>query len=274
MQEIEMQGHKMPSLGFGTWMLQGDECVDATRMALDVGYRHIDTAQFYENEGEIGQAVSDSGVDRDDLFITTKVIPSYFHDKGGMESVEESLKRLKMDYVDLLLIHWPSDIAVPEMISQMLEIKNQGKTKLVGVSNFNVKQMEEAVKAGGKDIVCNQVEYHPYLAQGPVLDYARQHNITVTAYCPLARQRLLEEASLKEIGLKHGKSTAQVALRWLVQQEGVAAIPKSGTEKNIRSNFDIFDFNLSDDEMQVIHGLSSADGRIVDFGRVDWDQAC
>ena len=257
-------------------MLKGNPCVEAVRTALDVGYRHIDTAQYYENEEAIGEAIATHDVPREDLFITTKVIPTFFSDKAeAMHSVEESLQKLKVDYVDLLLIHWPiAGVAVPDMIAQMVDIKNSGKTKLIGVSNFNVQQMQQALDVAGKDIVCNQVEYHPYLSQQPVLDFAHQHNIAVTAYCPLARQQLLDETALKEIGLKHGKSTAQVALRWLVQQDGVAAIPKSGNAERIAANFEIFDFVLSDEEMKVIHGLAHADSRIVDFGRSDWDQAC
>lgn len=276
MQEIELQGGKMPSFGFGTWMLNGQECIEAVGTALDVGYRHIDTAQFYENEAEIGDAIAAYNVSRDNLFITTKVIPTFFADKDeAVASVNESLQKLQTDYVDLLLIHWPiSGVAVSDMIEQMMEIKKQGKTRNIGVSNFNVKQMEEAIKVAGAEISCNQVEYHPYLSQQPVLDFARQHKIAVTAYCPLARQQLLDETALKEIGLKHGKTSAQVALRWLVQQDDVAAIPKSSNPERIKSNFEIFDFELSDDEMKAIHGLARSGSRIVDFGRSDWDQAC
>ena len=275
MQAIDLQGYKMPVLGLGTWMLQGSACVGSVQIALDAGYRHIDTAQFYKNEADVGQAVKESGIDREDIFFTTKIMPDNFLDMMALKSVEDSLKKLKTEYIDLLLIHWPvSDISVEKIITIMQEIRQTGKAKRIGVSNFNVAQMKEAVKTAGNDIVCNQVEYHPYLSQKSVLEYARTHDIAVTAYCPVARKQLLDETVLKEIGLKYAKSTAQISLRWLIQQERVAAIPKSGTEKHIRENFDIFDFNLSEDEMAAIHVLARPNSRIVDFGREDWDQAC
>ncbi len=275
MKFIQIQDEKMPSLGFGTWQLRGDECVSGVQKALEIGYRHIDTAQIYENEAEVGEGLSKGGVKRADYFLTTKVWRNHFADKKAAQSVDESLKKLKTDYVDLLLIHWPfPETPVEQMVEDMLAIQKSGKAKLIGVSNFTVAQMETAKKVSGGKICVNQVEYHPYLSQKPVLDFVRRNEWALTAYSPVARGKVLNDAKLKEIGLKYGKNPAQVTLRWLVQQDRVAAIPKSATEKNIRANIDIFDFELSADDVKAIDAMASSEGRLVnpDFAP-RWDQA-
>ncbi len=275
MKTISLQGHEMPVLGFGTWKLTGAEAVKAVDFALNAGYRHVDTAQIYENEAEVGDGIKQSGVARDKIFLTTKVWRNQFADGTVAQSVDESLKKLKTDYVDLLLVHWPfPETPVAKLVEGVMKAQQDGKAKLIGVSNFNVAQIEEAIKISGGKICNNQVEYHPYLSQKPVLDFTRQNKMVLTAYSPIARGKAIKDAVLKEIGLKYGKNAGQVTLRWLVQQDGVAAIPKSATPENIKSNIDIFDFELSADDMQKIHALASEEGRQVnpDFAP-KWDKA-
>lgn len=275
MKLIPIQNERMPALGFGTWQLRGDECVNGVKAALDIGYRHVDTAQIYENEAEVGEGLSRAGVKRGDYFLTTKIWRNHFADRKAALSVDESLKKLKTDYVDLLLVHWPfPETPVEQMVEDIMAIQKSGKTRLIGVSNFTVEQMQTAQKISDGKICINQVEYHPYLSQKPVLDFVRKNGWVLTAYSPVARGKVLNDAALKEIGLKHGKSPAQVTLRWLMQQDNVAAIPKSATEKNIRANLDVFDFELSADEVKTINAMAKADGRLVnpDFAP-RWDQA-
>lgn len=275
MKTIALQGHEMPVLGFGTWKLTGAEAVKAVDFALNTGYRHVDTAQIYENEAEVGDGLKQSGVARDQIFLTTKVWRNQFADGTVAQSVDESLKKLKTDYVDLLLVHWPfPETPVAKLVEGVMKAQQDGKAKLIGVSNFNVAQMEEAIKISGGKICNNQVEYHPYLSQKPVLDFTRRNKMVLTAYSPIARGKAIKDTVLKEIGLKYGKNAGQIALRWLVQQDGVAAIPKSATPENIKSNIDIFDFELSGEDMQKIHALASEEGRQVnpDFAP-KWDKA-
>jgi 2,5-diketo-D-gluconate reductase B len=272
---LTVQDRKIPALGFGTWQLEGVRCEQAVETALAVGYRHIDTAQIYANEGEVGAALLRSKVRREDIFLTTKVWITELHEAALKKSVYTSLKKLRTDYVDLLLIHWP--VATPafsEQLHALREMQAEGHARLIGVSNFTVAQMREVVEDIAVDIANNQVEYHPYLSQKPVLDYARAHRMFVTAYSPLARGRVDRDPLLQKIGQKHGKTPGQVALRWLIQQENVAAIPKAGSEKHIRENFDIFNLELDAGEMREISALARPDGRIVspDWAP-EWDKA-
>jgi 2,5-diketo-D-gluconate reductase B len=256
MQTIDLQGAKMPALGLGTWQLTGADCERAVRQALDIGYRHIDTAETYGNEAEIGRALAASGVDRKSVFVTTKIWTNHLHAKDVGPTVEGSLRKLKTDYVDLLLIHWPNEsVPVAETLGAMIKLKTAGKAKTIGVSNFSVRQMNEAIEKVKAPVACNQIEYHLLLNQRPVLDYAHRHRAAITAYCPLARGKLVNNSTVARIGTKHGKSAAQVALRWLIQQTGVAAIPKSSSEKNLRANFEIFDFALDAQEMATLDRL-------------------
>ena len=246
----------MPALGFGTWPMRGIECAQSVGLALEAGYRHIDTAQFYQNEDAVGDAVRGSGVAREDIFLTTKVWTDRVANGVLQKSVDESLKKLKTDYVDLLLIHWPTDrVPFAEQMAALREVQKADKAKLISVSNFSVAQMKEVREDIGAPIAANQVEYHPFLSQKPVLEYARSHEMFVTAYAPLARGQVNDDPVIKEIADKHGKTPAQVTLRWLVQQSGVAAIPKAAGEKRIKENFDIFDFALNDDDMAEIFAL-------------------
>ena len=259
-----VSGIEIPALGFGTWKLSGPDCIAALRLALATGYRHIDTAQIYENEAEVGTALKESGVPRGDIFLTTKVWMTNLGARQMSASVEDSLRKLQTDYVDLLLIHWPSeDVPFAEQLQALAKLRDAGKARLIGVSNFPVALMREAVDNLGCPLACNQVEYHPYLSQKPVLDFTRTHDMLLTAYSPLARGKVAESKTLQEISARHGKSPGQVTLRWLLQQDGVAAIPKAASPGNIRANFDIFDFELSGDEMADIRALARPDGRMV-----------
>jgi 2,5-diketo-D-gluconate reductase B len=275
MEYIIINESKIPVLGYGTWQLRGRECLAGVENAIAHGYRHIDTAQIYENESEVGSAIRHSPVVRDDIFLTTKVWMDRVRDGDLQKSVDESLTRLKTDYVDLLLIHWPvTDVPFEEQLRALQDVQRAGKTRLIGVSNFTVAQMKTAVEEIGAPLVNNQVEYHPFLTQKPVLDYIRAHGMFLTAYSPLARGKVRESGVLNEIAAAHDKTPGQVALRWLIQQERVAAIPKAASEQHLRGNIQIFDFHLTDDEMEKIAAIGTPEGRMVDPNWApDWDAA-
>jgi 2,5-diketo-D-gluconate reductase B len=249
-----IKGEKVPSLGLGTWRLNGDECARAVERALALGYRHIDTAQIYGNEGEVGQGIQSSGVDREEVFLVTKVWTSNFSHERTIESTRESLRKLGTDYVDLLLMHWPNpSVPLEETLGAMTELQGEGSVRHVGVSNFPPSMVEEAAQHA--TIFCNQVEYHPYKAQDELLEQAKEMDYLLTAYSPIAKGAVLNDRTLLEIGEAHGKTPAQVALRWLIQQVKVAAIPKATSEEHLKGNVDVFDFELSDEEMERISGL-------------------
>jgi 2,5-diketo-D-gluconate reductase B len=249
-----IKGEKIPSLGLGTWRLSGEECTRAIERAFALGYRHIDTAQMYANEGEVGRGMINSGVNREEIFLVTKVRTSSFSHSDVMRSTRVSLKQLNSEYVDLLLMHWPNpSVPLEETLGAMTELQKEGSVRYVGVSNFPPSMVEEAAQHA--TVFCNQVEYHPYRAQDELLKQAREMDYLLTAYSPVAKGRVSNDATLREIGEAHGKTPAQVALRWLIQQEKVAAIPKAASEDHLRSNFDIFDFELSDEEMERIFAL-------------------
>jgi 2,5-diketo-D-gluconate reductase B len=249
-----IKGEKIPSLGLGTWRLSGEECTRAIERAFALGYRHIDTAQMYANEGEVGRGMINSGVNREEIFLVTKVRTGSFSHSDVMRSTRVSLKQLNSEYVDLLLMHWPNpSVPLEETLGAMTELQKEGSVRYVGVSNFPPSMVEEAAQHA--TVFCNQVEYHPYRAQDELLKQAREMDYLLTAYSPVAKGRVSNDATLREIGEAHGKTPAQVALRWLIQQEKVAAIPKAASEDHLRSNFDIFDFELSDEEMERIFAL-------------------
>lgn len=275
MKYIDVQDIKVPALGFGTWQATDDSCVAAVEEALDIGYRHIDTAQIYKNEEQVGRGIKNSSVPRDDIFLTTKVWMDEVRDGDLQKSVEGSLSKLGTDYVDLLLIHWPvEDVPFDETLRALQEVQTQGKTRLIGVSNFTVSQMKQVKEEIGAPIATNQVEYHPYLDQSPVLDYIREHDMFLTAYSPIARGKVMDDKTLQDIAAAHGKSVTQVVLNWLVSQDRVCAIPKSTTSAHIKSNFEIFDFELSADETDHINGLRSDSGRLINPDWApDWDMA-
>ncbi|MFP8891075.1 aldo/keto reductase [Natrialbaceae archaeon A-CW2] len=256
MEYASVRGEAVPAIGLGTYRLRGSECRETVQTALEVGYRHIDTAEFYENQAEIGTAIDTATVPREDLFVTTKVWKTNLEAESVRRSTTNSLEALDLEYVDLLLIHWPnSDVPVEETLGAMNRLQEEGRIRHVGVSNFSVAQLEAAIAASRTPILTNQVEYNPYVDQDDLLEYCRDQNVLLTAYSPLAKGDVLEDETLVEIGDRYGKSPAQVALRWLVQQEGVVAIPKASSREHLEANLDVFDFKLSREEMAQVGSL-------------------
>lgn len=272
--DVSANGAVIPALGFGTFRMPEADVLRIVPKAIKTGFRHIDTAQIYDNEAAVGQAILDSGVPRKDIFLTTKVwVSNYKHD-AFIKSVDESLEKLKTDYADLLLLHWPNnDVSLADQIGALNEVKQAGKVRHIGVSNFNIALMDEAVALSDTPLVTNQVEYHPFIDQTKVMDGARKHGMALTAYYAMADGKVLDNAELGEIAKSHDRSVAQVVLRWLLQQNDVIALSKTATESRVAENFDIFDFELSGEEMQAIHGLADKNGRIVspDGLAPDWD---
>lgn len=263
MQFIESRGARIPLIGLGTWLLQDRACVRIVDQALRLGYRHIDTAQGYENEAAVGEGLRHSGVPRGEVFVTTKVWFTNLAPRDLIRAAKESLTKLKLSEVDLLLIHWPNaTIPLAETIGALAQTKQAGLARHIGVSNFTVALMEEAVKLSPEPIVCNQVEYHALLDQSKVIAAAKRLGMALIAYSPIARGAVGSEGVLARIGAAHGKSAAQVSLRWLVQQ-GVPAIPRTSRVERLSENMAIFDFELSDAEMDEIFALGSASGRLV-----------
>ncbi|MGK9043133.1 aldo/keto reductase [Agrobacterium deltaense] len=261
---VTANGASIPALGFGTFRIPGADVLRIVPHALKAGFRHIDTAQIYGNEAEVGEAIAASGVARGDVFLTTKVwVENYRHD-AFLASVDESLKKLKTDYVDLLLLHWPNEaVSLAEQIGALNAVKEAGKVRHIGVSNFSTALMAEAVKLSMAPIVTNQIEYHPYIDQDVVIVAAKAAGMSVTGYYGMADGKVFTDPVLKEIAAGRGKSVAQVVLRWLVQQQGVIALSKTVSEARVDENLAIFDFELSADEMAAIRALARPDGRIV-----------
>lgn len=266
-----VQGVEVPALGLGTWQLGGDACRDGVEHALSLGYRHLDTAQGYDNEAFVGAGLARSGLARDEVFLVTKVKPENFARDALLKSTRESLKELRTDYVDLLLLHWPNPtVPLAETFGALLELREQGAVRGLGVSNFPSALVDEARQFA--PIFANQVEYHPYLGQETLLAQARTHDYLLTAYSPIARGAVQSDPVLREIGEAHGKNPVQVTLRWLVQQERVAAIPKAASAKNRVSNLNIFDFELSEDEMARIFALGRGKRLVDPEGGPAWDR--
>ncbi|ABR59436.1 aldo/keto reductase [Sinorhizobium medicae] len=264
MHAVSSNGANIPGLGFGTFRMSGAEVLRILPQALKLGFRHVDTAQIYGNEAEVGEAMHKSGIPRADIFLTTKVWVDNYSQDRFVASVDESLRKLKTDHVDLLLLHWPgSDVPMAERIGALNEVRNAGKVRHIGISNFNIAQMEEAVRLSDAPIATNQVEYHPYLDQTKLLQRARRLGMSLTAYYAIANGKVPAEPLLKEIGARHGKTAAQVALRWLVQQQDVVVLSKTATEARLKENFAIFDFALTREEIAAVRELARPDGRIV-----------
>ncbi len=248
----------LPALGLGTFRLKDQQVIDSVRTGLELGYRHIDTAQIYGNEAEVGQALAESGVARDALFVTTKIWTENLSRDKLIPSLKESLQKLRLEQVDLTLIHWPSPqdaLPVADYLQTLAEAKAQGLTRLIGISNFTITHMEQAIAAVGADqIATNQVEIHPFLQNRKLIEYARTQGIHLTAYMPLAYGRVMQDATLLEIAARHGVSAAQVALAWSLQQ-GFAVIPSSTRRENLASNLAAGKISLSDAEMSAIAAL-------------------
>ncbi|AEH38831.1 aldo/keto reductase [Halopiger xanaduensis] len=250
---VSVQGAEIPVLGFGTARMTGDECRQAVETALEVGYRHVDTAQMYDNERAVGEAIANSAVDREDVFVVTKVHPDNAAYDDVLETTRESLERLGLSTVDLLLLHAPSDRApLEETVDAMNELQAAGAVDHIGVSNFSVGQLEDAIALSETPIVANQVKYHPYHHRDDLLEYCVENDVCLTAYSPLAEGAVPGDDRLVEIGADYDKSAAQVALRWLLQQPSVAPIPKAASREHIEANADVFDFELDDEEMAAV----------------------
>ena len=272
MQIVETNGAKIPAVGLGTWQIAGSSGQRVMEQALRLGYRHIDTAQAYENEREVGEALRASGVKRRDVHVTTKVWHTHLAPNDLQRSVKESLARMRLSDVDLLLIHWPNPhVPLSETFGALCKMKTEGYTHHIGISNFTVALIEEAVKVTSEPIVTNQIEWHPYLDQSKVVAACRKHGIAVTAYSPIARGRTVGDDVIGRIGKKYGKSEGQVSLRWLVQQ-GAIVIPRTSRVERLSENMDIFDFELTAQEIEQIRGLARPDGRVVNVSFAPkWD---
>ena len=254
---LTIQGTEIPRLGLGTWQLRGREASEGVRDALELGYRHIDTARMYRNEAEVGAAIAASGVDRGEVFLTTKVSPTDFEPSRLKAAAEDSLRSLGTDYVDLLLLHWPSDsVPLERTLEAMRELQEAGRIRHPGVSNFPAAMLERALEI--LPLLADQVEYHPFRGQDALLRVARARDVMVTAYSPLALGRAARHPVLAEIGDEHGKSAAQVALRWLIEQPQVTAVPKAASHERRRENLDVFDFELTDADRERIAALRAA----------------
>ncbi|MDA3922521.1 MAG: aldo/keto reductase [Salinisphaera sp.] len=275
MQYVNTNGAKIPAIGFGTFELEPADAEKMVQHALDVGYRHIDTAQMYKNEEAVGRGIKNSGVAREDIFLTTKIWTDRYADGDLQTSVQESLDRLGTDYVDLILLHWPNpDISLKETLGALNDVQEKGLARHIGISNFTKALIHEAVETSGKPLVTNQVEYHPYLDQKPVLDALSETGMAMTAYCPLARGEVFKDPTLERIGRQHGKNAGQVALRWLIQQGNIIAVPRSSNPDHATSNFNVFDFELTEAQMSQISTLNSPEGRMINPSFApNWDTA-
>ena len=272
---LDVNGAQIPKLGFGTWKLKDETGAAAVKAALETGYRHIDTAQIYENEAAVGAGLAASGVDRADIFLTTKVWMDRYRAGDLEKSARESLARLKTDYVDLLLLHWPSeDVDLKETIEALNAAKAAGLTRHIGVSNFTTRWLDEAAALSEAPLVTNQVEYHPFLDQTPVIEALRRHGMSLTAYSPIGQGKVFEDETLRDVAARHGKTPAQIALKWLIDQPEVIAIPRSSRAENIAANFAVFDIDLSAEETARIDALRRGDGRLIDPSWAPvWDAA-
>jgi 2,5-diketo-D-gluconate reductase B len=269
---LSAHGAKMPAIGFGTSSL-GD-CGEVVATALRLGYRHIDTAWKYGTERGVGEGIRAAGIPREEIFLTTKVSHEYLRADAFARSVEESLKNLGVEFVDLLLVHWPNpEIPLHEPIAALAKAKRQGLTRHIGVANFNIALLDEALRLCPEPLVNLQAEYHAHLDQTKLTAACRQRGLIFTAYCPLGRGRLLRDPVLADIAAHKGRPLAQIALRWLIQQGNIVAIPRSSNAKRMAENLNVFDFALTEQEMERIAALKRPDGRIANpAGRVPaWD---
>ncbi|NEI74976.1 aldo/keto reductase [Rhizobium lusitanum] len=263
MQIVKAHGAEIPALGFGVFRMSDDEVERVVPAALEAGFIHFDTAQIYGNEAALGRALQAAGARRQDLFLTTKVWVDNYSPENFAASVDESLDKLKVDRVDLLLLHWPAEkVAIADQIEMLNAVQAAGKTRFIGVSNQNIAQLSESIASSQASIVTNQIEVHPYLDQRAMTDAARAAGVAITAYYGMADGAVPKDPVLQRIGAAYGKSAAQVGLRWLIQQ-GFVALSKTAKPERVAENFAVFDFALSDEEMAAIGKLARPNGRLV-----------
>jgi 2,5-diketo-D-gluconate reductase B len=256
MEYLQTQGISLPRLGLGTYRMQGDVCRAAVESALGLGYRHIDTAEMYGNEDAIGAAIAAAKVARKDLHVTTKVWNENLAPDAMRRAFDASLKKLRLEHVDLYLVHWPAkNMSLPKMFETLMKLREEGRTRAIGVANFNIALLKTVVEEIKAPIACNQVEYHVMLDQTPLRKYLQSKSIPLVAYCPLAQGKAASDKTLAAIGRKHGASAAQVALKWLLDQDDVAAIPKASRAESQKANLDALNVGLDDEDMQAIAGL-------------------
>jgi diketogulonate reductase-like aldo/keto reductase len=261
---LEAHGAKMPAIGYGTMEFPG-RATELVTHAINIGYRHIDTARKYGTEEQVGEGIRASGIARAELWVTTKVTELDAREADFLRSAETSLKALRLDYVDLLLVHWPQPkVPFTETLGALAKAKRSGMTRHIGVSNFTLAMLDEAVRVCPEPLITNQIEYHAYLPQDRMLAALKRHGMILTAYCPVARGQLLDDPVISEIAKAHGRTPAQICLRWLVQQPMVAAVPRALEEAHIAENLAVFDFALDDQEMQRISALRRRNVRIAD----------
>jgi 2,5-diketo-D-gluconate reductase B len=266
---VTVGGVDVPAVGLGTWRLRGDDCRRAVETALALGYRHVDTAQAYGNERAVGAAIRSSAADRDDVFLTTKLDGDSRRHGTVHRSVRESLDRLGTDYLDCLLIHWPNGrppflpVSLPggpslaETLTAMNELVDDGVVRHIGVSNFDIRLLDEARRLSDAPIFANQVQFHPYCDQRRLLSYCRRHDVLLTAYSPLCHGGVLHDDRLAAVVRRYDKTAAQVAIRWVIQHDGVRAVPKATSREHLAANRDVFDFELTDAEMERIRRPST-----------------
>jgi diketogulonate reductase-like aldo/keto reductase len=271
---VEAKGARIPLLGLGTWDLHGRVCARIVEQALRLGYRHLDTAEMYDNEREVGEGLRASGVKRNDVFVTTKIWPSHFAPLELERAARECLGRLRLSEVDLLLLHWPNpQIPLAETLGALCKVKRDGLARHIGVSNFTVTLMDEALHLSSEPLVCNQFECHPFLDQSKLIAACRERAMAVVAYSPIAKGRVRDDETLSRIGAARKKTAAQVCLRFLVQQN-IVVIPRTSNVERLVENAAIFDFALRAEEMEAISALACRDGRLVNsalFGQQKWD---
>jgi 2,5-diketo-D-gluconate reductase B len=272
MEYLQTQGIRLPRLGLGTFRMQGEVCRAAVESALGLGYRHIDTAEMYGNEEAIGAAIAAAGVARENLHVTTKVWNENLAPDAIRRAFETSLKKLRLDHVDLYLVHWPAKkMNLPAMFETLMKLQAEGRTRAIGVANFNIALLKTVVEEIKAPIACNQVEYHVKLDQTPLRKYLATKSIPLVAYCPLGQGRAASDETLLAVGRKHGASAAQVALKWLLDQDGVAAIPKASRGESQKANLGALNVGLDDEDIQAIAALPK-DKRCVNPGFAPaWD---
>ncbi|WP_108882574.1 aldo/keto reductase [Anderseniella sp. Alg231-50] len=276
MKIVSANGADIPAIGLGTWELRGEQCTQLVETALQGGYTHIDTAQMYQNEREVGAGIRASGMNRDNLFVTTKIWPENYATDDFARAADERLEFLDCGTLDLLLLHWPPQaVSMAEAVAGLNKAKRTGLARHIGISNFTVQQVEEAVALSDEPLVCNQIEYHPLINQDKVRAACARHGLAVTAYCPIARNQVADEPVMRDIALRHDASPAQIALAWLAGHGDVISIPRSSRPERLADNLKAMRISLSEDEMAEIGALTARDLRLVDpeSVRPRWDTA-